>query len=177
MKSRAFPFLAGAAFLSLLSGCASLWGSQPAARALLEPRSGSQASGSVTFTPIGNKLLIEASVAGLSPGEHGFHVHESGDCSAPDATSAKGHFNPAGKLHGHHHLHHTERHAGDLPNLVADASGQARYRVEVDGLQLVSGPQGIIGRSIVIHAEPDDYRSQPTGNSGRRIACGAIVAP
>ena len=105
--------------------------------------------------------------------QHGFHVHEVGDCSAADASSAKGHFNPAGKGHGHHHG--PERHAGDLPNLVADAAGRATYRAEVDMLTLDKGPMGIVGRSLVVHADPDDYRSQPAGNSGKRVACGVIA--
>lgn len=155
----------------VLVGCSHLPGQQPAAKAVLEPRSGSQVSGTVSFTPQGERLLIEAELAGLTPGEHGFHVHEGGDCSAPDASGAKGHFNPAGKSHGHLQYEH---HAGDLPNLVADAGGRARYRAEIGGLTADAGPLGIVGRSVVVHADADDYRSQPAGNSGKRIACGVI---
>lgn len=144
----------------------------PVAEVKLEPRSGSMASGTVTFVQVGNKVRIEAFVTGLTPGEHGFHIHESGDCSAPDAMSAKGHFNPGGKPHGHPQGH--ERHAGDLPNLVADASGNASFKGEVSLLTLEEGPYSIIGRSVVVHAAPDDYNSQPAGNSGKRIACGTI---
>lgn len=178
MKAGNLAFAAGFMAMAVLAGCSSLPAAQPAAQAALEARSGSQVSGQVSFTPMGDKLLVEAHVIGLTPGEHGFHVHEGGDCSAPDASSAKGHFNPAGKMHGHHHQqHHAERHAGDLPNLVADASGQAHYRAEVAGLTADAGAQGIIGRSVVVHADADDYRSQPAGNSGRRIACGVIKTP
>jgi Cu-Zn family superoxide dismutase len=101
-------------------------------------------------------------------------VHEVGDCSAADATSAKGHFNPAGKSHGHHGG--AERHAGDMPNLRADASGSASYAGELSMLSLGGDANGIVGRSVVIHADPDDYKSQPAGNSGKRVACGVIRA-
>ena len=166
-----------AAATSLLAACTILQESGPRAEARLEPRSGSSVSGMVRFHAAGQKVRVEASVAGLTPGEHGFHVHEAGDCSAPDATSAKGHFNPAAKPHGHHGA--AERHAGDMPNLVADASGRATLLAELDMLQLSEGPTGILQRSVVIHADRDDYSSQPAGNSGKRVACGVVraVAP
>lgn len=171
MKTRSV--LAGAAFASLfLAGCATSM-SGPSATAELSGRSGASVSGSVRFTEVGGKLRVEARVAGLTPGEHGFHVHEVGDCSAADATSAKGHFNPAGKQHGHHGG--SERHGGDMPNLLADASGNADFRADVSGLTL-NGQTSVVGRSVVIHADPDDYKSQPAGNSGKRVACGVILA-
>lgn len=164
--------LLGAVSLVALGGCATSTPG-PAATAELQARSGSAVSGRVNFFETPGGLRIEAQVAGLAPGEHGFHVHEAGDCSAPDASSAKGHFNPAGKAHGHHAS--SERHGGDMPNLLADAAGDARFSGEVAGLSL-TGAGGVLGRSIVIHADPDDYKSQPAGNSGKRIACGVIVA-
>ncbi len=157
---------------ALLGACASMGDSGPRAEATLESRSGSKTTGTVSFQAVGQKLRIEASVAGLTPGQHGFHIHEAGDCSAPDASSAKGHFNPAGKPHGHHGG--TDRHAGDMPNLVADATGRATLSAELDMLSLNAGPAGILKRSVVIHADPDDYKSQPAGNSGKRVACGVI---
>ncbi len=182
MQYKRIAFLSAAVALATLSGCSylptHLPGNQPVLLAMLEPRSGSQVSGRVSFKPVGDKLLVEAYVTGLTPGEHGFHVHEGGDCSALDASGAKGHFNPAGMPHGHHHrMHYTQRHAGDLPNLVADASGQAYYRAEVTGLRVDGSALGLIGRSVIVHADADDYQSQPAGNSGRRIACGVIKAP
>ena len=150
----------------LLAACASTPSSVPVAEAKLEARSGSSVAGTVTFTPVGDKVRIEARVSGLTPGEHGYHVHESGDCSAADAGSAKGHFNPAGKPHG--------QHAGDMTNLLADAAGNANMVAELVQFALSEGANGIVGRSIVIHADPDDYKSQPAGNSGKRIACGTI---
>ena len=164
--------LAGALSAVLLSACATPMGG-PSASADLAAKSGSMVSGKVTFTEVHGKLRVEAMVSGLTPGEHGFHVHDVGDCSAPDATSAKGHFNPTAKAHGHHDS--AEHHGGDMPNLVADASGMAKYSAEVSGLTL-SGPTGVLGRSVVIHADPDDYKSQPAGNSGKRVACGVIAA-
>lgn len=158
--------------IAVLSGCATSM-SGPSASAELLARSGSMVSGTVNFSETDGRLRVEAKVAGLTPGEHGFHVHEAGDCSAPDAASAKGHFNPMSKAHGHHTS--DEHHGGDMPNLIADAQGVAIYGAELRGLTL-SGPTGVVGRSIVIHADPDDYKSQPAGNSGKRVACGAIAA-
>ena len=157
-----------------LAGCAAMNSSEPAAQARVEARSGSQVSGTVSFSPRADVVVVEAKISGLTPGPHGFHVHEAGDCSAADASSAKGHFNPTNHPHGHHGK--VERHAGDLPNMVADANGNATYRAEVRGLQVTSGANGILGRSVVIHADPDDYQSQPAGNSGKRVGCGIIAA-
>jgi Cu-Zn family superoxide dismutase len=160
---------------ALLGACSGMgMKSGPAAVATLEARSESQVSGTVEFAPTAGGVRVQARVAGLTPGEHGFHIHEVGDCSAVDATSAKGHFNPAAKAHGHHGG--MERHAGDMPNLVADAGGNATYNAEVAMLALTDGPNAIVGRSVVVHADPDDYKSQPAGNSGKRIACGVIRA-
>jgi Cu-Zn family superoxide dismutase len=165
-----------ASIATLLGACAgSPASAPPAALATLEARSGSQASGTVAFSPTAGGVRVQARVSGLTPGEHGFHIHEAGDCSAADASSAKGHFNPAGKPHGHHGT--AEHHAGDMPNLVADASGNATLVAEVAMLTLSAGPNDIVGRSVVIHADPDDYKSQPAGNSGKRIACGVIRTP
>jgi Cu-Zn family superoxide dismutase len=158
--------------LVLLGGCATSM-SGPMASADLLARSGSAVSGTVSFSEAGGRLKVEATVAGLTPGEHGFHIHELGDCSAPDATSAKGHFNPTAKAHGHHAG--DERHGGDMPNLIANAQGEAKFSAELRGLTL-TGATGVVGRSVVIHADPDDYKSQPAGNSGKRIACGVIAA-
>ncbi len=165
--------IASAAVLAALAGCAGMNTSGPTAQAQVQARSGSQVNGTVSFTPRADGVVVEARISGLTPGPHGFHVHEAGDCSAADASSAKGHFNPANHPHGHHGK--VERHAGDLPNMVADANGNAIYRAEVRGMQVTSGAAGIIGRSVVIHADPDDYQSQPAGNSGRRVGCGIIA--
>lgn len=172
MKSRN-AFVLSTLATVLLAGCAAVeLDSPPAAVAALEAKSGSTVAGKVSFFAMTNGVRIEAQVSGLTPGEHGFHVHELGDCSAPDASSAKGHFNPAATAHGSHAA--AEHHGGDMPNLVANAQGEASYRVELKGVAL-GGPNGIVGRSVVVHADPDDYKSQPAGNSGKRIACGRIA--
>jgi superoxide dismutase, Cu-Zn family len=167
----------GAIAVALLTGCApaSLRAPAPsAAQAELKPTQGHSASGLVRFSQQGDQVTVVARVSGLKPGlEHGFHLHEKGDCSSPDASSAGGHFNPSGKPHG---PPGTERHAGDLPSLKADASGTAEATFRVSGLSIGSGPADIVGRGLIVHAQPDDYQTQPTGNSGARIAC-AVVTP
>ena len=166
-----------AAAALLLAACAQTptAGAGATAVAEMKPTAGNTVSGTVRFEQSGGKVIVTAAITGLKPnGEHGFHVHEKGDCSAPDATSAGGHFNPAGKSHGHHGK--AERHAGDMPNLRADASGAARVMWESDLLSVGSGAANVVGRSVVIHRDPDDYASQPAGNSGPRLSCGVIVA-
>ena len=139
--------------------------------ATLASSAGNNVAGTVTFVQEGGKVIVIAEVTGLKPGPHGFHVHEKGDCSAPDFTSAGGHFNPNGKPHGD--PAHADHHVGDMPMLVADASGKATLRSDVSPMAL-SGADGITGRSVVVHADPDDFKSQPAGNSGPRVACGVI---
>jgi len=138
------------------------------AHADLAAASGSSVLGTVKVTAIAGGVHLDVQASGLAPGVHGFHVHEVGDCSAPDASSAKGHFNPGATPHGSH--------AGDLSDLTADASGVAKLSVDMPGLELGTGPTSIMGRAFVIHADPDDHKSQPAGNSGKRIACGIIKA-
>lgn len=146
---------------------------QAGAVAELMPTHGHLASGTVYFQQVGARVHVHATVTGLRPGrEHGFHVHETGDCSAADGSSARGHFNPYGKPHAHHSA--PERHAGDLPALKADATGRAVVEADLDILTVASGPARIVGRSVIVHADPDDFRTQPHGNSGARIACGVI---
>jgi len=158
----------------LLAGCASVAPKIPGASAALAPTAGNETRGTVTFTRNGDKFRVVANVSGLAPGAHGFHIHEKGDCSAPDATSAGGHFNPTNKPHGNPAA--GEHHGGDMPMLEADASGNAKVDVTLDTVTLGSGPNGIVGRGVVVHKDVDDYRSQPAGNSGARVACGTIVA-
>lgn len=166
-----FVLVSTTALIGCQSNPASPGGTQ--ARADLEARSGSKVSGQVRFTERTDKVLVAAKVSGLKPNsEHGFHVHEKGDCSAPDGASAAGHFNPDG--HPHAHSKHEKRHTGDMNNLVADSKGDATVSFEVDKMRLDNGKHGILERAVIIHAEPDDYVSQPTGNAGGRIACGII---
>lgn len=157
-----------------LAGCQSMSSSEPAlASAGLKPTTGNKTVGEVTFEQVGSKVRVAAQVIGLKPNqEHGFHIHEKGDCSSGDGMSAGGHFNPYGKPHGTG----AERHAGDLPNLKADAKGRAKLSVELDIITVTPGPASIVGRGIVVHAQADDYTSQPVGNAGARMACGVIKA-
>jgi Cu-Zn family superoxide dismutase len=157
---------------ALVAGCASMAPAGPSAVADLKPASGSAVSGTVTFTQTGDKVVVVAKVSGLAPGGHGFHIHEKGDCSAADGMSAGGHFNPLGKPHAHPST--TDRHAGDMPMLTADSSGNAMLTASLDVVTVGSGATDIVGRSVVIHKDPDDFKTQPTGNSGARVACGVI---
>src|ERR1700693_5297387 len=142
------------------------------ATATLEPKSGSQVTGTVTFAKSGDEVQVVADVQNLKPGKHGFHVHEKGDCSAPDAMSAGGHFNPTGKPHGSPDA--PDHHVGDMPMLQADASGNATLTTDLAGFTIGSGAADIVGKSVIVHKDPDDYKTQPTGNSGARVACGVI---
>jgi len=151
--------------------CAEIAQAQTAA-ATLAPTSGNTAAGTVTFTQKADKVAVSARISGLAPGGHGFHIHEKGDCSAPDGMSAGGHFNPTGKPHGAPNV--AEHHAGDLPMLHADASGNAALEAEIEVIAVGSGVTDIVGRSVIVHKDADDYRTQPTGNSGARVACGII---
>jgi|GEM_PF-193179 len=147
---------------------------QPATQkavAILYPTEGSQARGIVFFEQVQDGIQIKAEVSGLSPGPHGFHVHEFGDCSGPDGASAGNHFNPEGAPHGA--PADQQRHVGDLGNLEAAGSGQAQLTL-VDHRLSLSGPSSIIGRGFVIHGQADDLTSQPAGNAGPRVACGVI---
>jgi Cu-Zn family superoxide dismutase len=146
----------------------------PGARAVLEPTRGSSTAGTAMFHAVGDGVLMHVRVSGLQPHqEHGFHVHEKGDCSSGDGMSTGGHFNPTGKPHGPPDAEH---HAGDLPALKADGQGRVDIRLRLRGVTLDQGAVGIVGRGLIVHAQPDDYKTQPTGNSGARIACAVIVA-
>lgn len=149
-------------------------GSGRTATATLASASGSGVTGTVSFTEQAEGVHVFAMVSGLTPGPHGFHVHENGDCSAPDATSAGGHFNPTGAPHGAPDAE--AHHAGDMGNLVADEAGNANYEAVLTGVSLGDGPDSIVGRAVIVHADPDDMTSQPTGNAGARVACGVIQA-
>jgi superoxide dismutase, Cu-Zn family len=167
-----FATLTALTAVALISACASTAPSGPKAIATLEPTRGNTAAGTVTFQQAGDKVLVTAKVTGLKPNqEHGFHAHEKGDCSSGDGMSTGGHFNPTGKPHGAPDADH---HAGDLPALKADASGNATASFELKGVSVGSGTADLVGRGLIVHISPDDYTTQPTGNSGARIACGVI---
>lgn len=166
----------GMALLLLAAGlgaCSSMTSSGPRGVATLAAKSGSSVAGTVTFSQQGDKVRVVASVSGLKPGQgHGFHVHDKGDCSSPDGLSAGGHFNPMGHPHGPQGMPH---HAGDMPALQADATGRAEATFLLEGVPLAAGEKGLMGKGVIVHADPDDYATQPTGNAGGRIACGVIM--
>jgi Cu-Zn family superoxide dismutase len=140
--------------------------------AILHPSSGSEVKGQVTFKKTGDDVQVVADIENLKPGKHGFHIHEKGDCSAPDASSAGAHFNPTHQHHGGPST--AEHHAGDLGNITPDSSG--RVHLEWIGKLYLNGPDSIIGKSVVVHEKEDDLKTDPSGNSGTRIACGVIEA-
>jgi Cu-Zn family superoxide dismutase len=139
--------------------------------ALLSPAKDKTVKGVVTFTQMDKGVRVYAHLEGLTPGKHGFHIHEFGDCTAADLTSAGGHFNPTQMSHGA--PTDEMRHSGDLGNIVADEKGMAMLEW-VDPMMQLSGPSSIIGHAVIVHAKEDDLKTQPTGNAGAREACGVI---
>jgi len=142
--------------------------------AAVQPTHGNTAMGTVTFEARGDRVLVNVTLSGLKPNaEHGFHIHEKGDCSSGDGMSAGGHFNPTGHVHGPQEAEH---HAGDLPALKADADGRVQTSFSVQTLTIGQGATDILGHGLIVHVAPDDYKTQPTGNSGARIGC-AVIRP
>jgi Cu-Zn family superoxide dismutase len=140
--------------------------------AVVHPLGDSNVKGTVTFTQKGEGVEVVAEMSGLAPGEHGFHVHEFGDCSMADGKCAGGHWNPTNMPHAG--PDDARRHAGDLGNIKADEEGNATYK-RVDKMLSLNGPTSIVGRSVIVHANPDDFKTQdPPGNAGARIGCGVI---
>lgn len=130
-------------------------------------------NGTVTFTETAGKVKVVANISGLTPNTtHGFHVHASGDVSAPDLMSTGGHYNPDNHAHGGPTT--SPVHAGDLGNIKADASGKAMYEITVDNISLGGAKNDVVGKAVIIHASPDDLKSQPAGNAGARVAGGVI---
>jgi len=177
--------LCACSLLFLVTGCVFVAGNKaessrdggpkamaPTAHATIEARSGSSLTGHATFTEVAGGTLVEIEVANTPPGWHAVHVHETGDCSAPDGTSAGGHFNPENHPHGS--PHHPEHHAGDLGNMWVDANGRGHHVILMPDLTVRAGANSVDGRAIIVHASIDDLTTQPTGNAGGRIGCGVI---
>ena len=145
-----------------------------AAGGVPQPNPQSPVQGSLQFSEVRGITSVTGNVTGLAPNSHAaFHVHEFGDCSKPDFSSAGSHFNPTHQPHGawdgpHHHV-------GDMPQLVADANGTATVSFNSESLQL-RGPNSIINKAVIVHRDPDDVNAQPVGNAGPRLACGVIKA-
>lgn len=138
---------------------------------VLNPTVGNKVMGTVRFTEVVGGVKVVADIRGLTPGKHGFHIHECGDCTFPDGSSAGGHFNPKKMNHGS--PMDAMRHEGDMGNIEADASGKAHLEY-VDKTISFQGETSIIGRSIIVHEKEDDMKTQPSGNAGARLACGVI---
>jgi Cu-Zn family superoxide dismutase len=164
--------LIAVALTTALAACASTSEpGGPSARVTLRPASGTQVRGTLQFTQVGDRVRVTGEIAGHGAGAKGFHIHEKGDCSAPDAMSAGGHFNPAKARHGAPGAGH----AGDLGNLVFDGNGKAVVNAMVSGISVSrEAPNGIIGRAVIVHVAQDDLKTDPTGNAGGRGACGVI---
>ena len=138
---------------------------------VLYPTQGNKVTGTVRFTQVPGGVKVVADLQGLTKGKHGIHIHECGDCTAPDGTSAGGHFNPKAMNHGA--PMDAMRHEGDMGNIEADESGNAHLEY-VDKTLSFDGDASIIGRSVIVHLNEDDMKTQPTGNAGARVACGVI---
>ncbi|MGE3913897.1 MAG: superoxide dismutase family protein, partial [Chloroflexota bacterium] len=159
----------------LMVTATSAFAQTPGAEADLKSPDG-KAVGTVTFTQESGGVMLKASVSGLPPGEHGIHVHAVGKCDAPDFTTAGGHYNPDSKKHG---LENPEgAHAGDMPNLKVGEDGKGTFEFLLKNVTTTTGAGTLFGpdgTAVVIHAGPDDEMTDPSGNSGARIACGVIM--
>jgi Cu-Zn family superoxide dismutase len=142
--------------------------------AVLRPTQGNTVEGKATFTTTDTGTRVRVHLTGLTPGKHAFHIHEKGDCSAPDAASAGGHFNPSSEPHAAPTDAH--RHTGDLGNLEANKDGVADLDY-TDPRASLDGANSILGKGVIVHSGPDDFVTQPTGNAGGRVACGVVEVP
>ena len=176
LKRARVIFILGGCLLAAASGAAQMTHEHGnamvmKAAAVVGPLKSSGVRGLVTFEAVEHGVRVVADISGLSPGKHGFHIHEFGDCSADDGSSAGGHFNPAGMPHS---MPTSEkRHAGDMGNIEAGQDGKAHLDY-VDAVMSLSGEHSLIGHAVIIHEKEDDFTTQPTGNAGARIGCGVI---
>ena len=166
--------LAGAAVLGL-SGCAAAGAIANTQTITLRDAAG-RTVGTALLTPATEGVQVVLSASGLPAGVHGVHIHQTGQCDAPDFTSAGGHFNPTSRQHGFENP--AGAHAGDLPNITVDANGRGTLNGVARGVTMAGGEASSLrksgGTALVVHATADDYRTDPSGNSGARIACGVI---
>ena len=139
--------------------------------AVLSPTQGNDVKGQVTFLEETQGVRVTANITGLTPGKHGFHIHEKGDCSSTDGSSAGGHWNPTGMKHGGPTS--GEHHIGDLGNITANDEGVARFERVFPFLSF-TGANTFLGKAVIVHQKADDLESQPTGDAGGRLACGVI---
>ena len=141
--------------------------------ATINPTSGNEVTGTAVFTQSGDTVMLSIEIQNASPGEHGVHIHENGDCSAPDATSAGGHWNPTNVAHGK--WGEGEFHLGDIGNIEVAEDGTGSIELTTDLWEIGTGSIfDVVGKGIIVHADADDFTSQPSGNAGARIGCGVI---
>ena len=145
------------------------------AKATMEAASGSKVSGEATFSDGGDgKVKFELTASNLTPGEHAVHIHEKGDCSAEDASSAGGHWNPTMKPHGKRG-DGTSYHKGDIGNMSVGNDGKGTMTMTIDGWSIGGADStNVVGKSVIIHEKADDFKTQPSGNAGGRVSCGVI---
>lgn len=155
---------------ALLTACASMSG--PSASATLSPTSGSTAAGTMKLTQLADgSVRVTVDLTGVPPGVHGFHIHDKGDCG-DNGNAAGGHFNPAATAHGAPAA--DPHHAGDFGNVTADPNGRVHSEFTTRSITVEAGPNSAVGHAVILHADPDDLVTQPTGNAGARIACGIV---
>ena len=146
----------------------------PTALAIIEPKSGSSVTGKVIFTQLpSGETKVDATISNATPGQHGFHIHEKGDCSAADATSAGGHFNAAGNPHAG--PSDAKHHNGDFGNIEIAADGKGTMTMTTNMLTVLPGPNSVVGKAVIFHEKEDDLKTQPTGNAGARFGCGVVI--
>lgn len=140
----------------------------------LHPTQGNAVLGNAVFTDEGNNVTLKLTLSNALPGVYAVHLHENGDCSAPDASSAGAHWNPTGSSHGRHGQ--GEYHLGDVANLTVGDNGEGTISISTQAWSIGSkGTDDIVGKSVIVHSGKDDFQSQPAGNAGSRIACGVVT--
>jgi len=175
MNKRNFLAIGAAAVLVGLGGAAAVSAAAgDKATATIESKSGSKVTGKAEFTELASGgTKVEVWIENATPGTHGLHIHEKGDCSAPDGSSAGGHFNAAGNPHAA--PADKARHNGDLGNIEVGTDGKGHLEITSDLLTVSPGPDSVVGKSVIFHEKADDLKTQPTGNAGARYGCGIIV--
>jgi Cu-Zn family superoxide dismutase len=165
--------------LTIVNGCKSTTTNDVAGantlKVTFQAKSGSKSAGSAVFSENKGKVTFTATLSGLKPGVHAIHIHEKSDCSAPDAASAGGHWNPTFKNHGK--WGRGDYHKGDIGNFTTDEFGNGMITVTTKEwcLGCADSTKNVIGKSLIVHAGPDDYVTQPSGNAGGRVACTALI--